>query len=300
MKLKKKLISLESRISNVLEYYLNNIKNIPEDLEQALKYAVLSGGKRLRPILVYLCGESLGAKLEDLDPVACSVELMHCYSLIHDDLPAMDNDDLRRGQASCHKRFGEATAILVGDALQALAFEILCQQAKMSDRQKVKMIHTLATLSGFSGMVAGQALDLGGSKKVPAYNVLEQIYDLKTGSLFSACTQLAAIAANRDDDVTLASMKKYAYHLGLAFQIQDDLTDSIFEGKNSTKTVNGALKQEISCLDYISIDAAQEKVNQLYQQAKAALMPLDVKPEMLIHFVEHLQKKDQDNFISGT
>jgi len=299
VKLRKKLVHLESRINQTLAYYLNNIENIPEDLEQALKYVVLSGGKRLRPMLVYLCGESLGAELEDLDPAACSVEFMHSYSLIHDDLPAMDNDDFRRGQESCHKRFGEATAILVGDALQALAFETLCQQPKMSDRQKVKMIHTLAILSGFSGMVAGQTLDLGGSEKVPEYSILEQIYHLKTGTLFCACTQLATIAANRDDDATLAAVKKYAYHLGLAFQIQDDLTDSIFEGKKSTKTANGPLKQEVNCLDYISIDAAQAKVNQLYQQAKSDLSPLDIKSEMLINFIEYLRKKDQDNFISG-
>jgi len=209
-----------------LKHWLPDINKSPIQLHKAMHYSALSGGKRLRPLLVYTTGECFGAAIENLDVPAVAIELIHCYSLIHDDLPAMDNDDLRRGQPTCHKVYGEATAILVGDALQSLAFYLLaCQQNQLQPYYQLQMIETLAHTIGSDGMAGGQQMDLHAEgKKLPAAEI-EKIYSMKTAALIRASIRLGALAAECEDFHTLQILDQFANDLGLAFQIQDDILD---------------------------------------------------------------------------
>jgi len=234
---KQYLTERQQRINRVLAHYLPESTSY---LYQAMHYAVLNGGKRLRPLLVYATGETLGASLDQLDNAACAVELTHAYSLIHDDLPAMDNDDFRRGQPTCHKVYGEAIAILAGDALQALAFEIL-------SKNNANLVNVLAKASGAEGMAGGQALEFS-----PGQFPLETIQRLKTGMLIRASIQLGASIA-KADHFQLQQLDKYADCLGLAYQIQDDIQD----------------KQNYA--DETEIITAKNKIRELHQQAVAAL-----------------------------
>jgi farnesyl diphosphate synthase len=197
----------------------------PSRLHQAMTYSVMNGGKRLRPVLVYATADTLNIPLEHVDKIACAVELIHCYSLIHDDLPDMDNDDWRRGKPTCHKAFDNAIAILAGDALQTLAFELLAQtQASFSTEQQLKIIQLLAQAIGRDGMAYGQELDISHSDQISAEE-LESIHINKTGKLISACVQLSLLAGEIDDDSMQQALAKYADCLGLAFQVQDDILD---------------------------------------------------------------------------
>jgi farnesyl diphosphate synthase len=182
----------QNRITTYLAHILPDSKNLPGRLHSAMRYTVLNGGKRIRPLLVYTTGEALGVDLAVLDLPAAAIELIHCYSLVHDDLPAMDNDELRRGQPTCHKAFDEATAILVGDALQTLAFELLSASTQLlSTEIRLKMINLLAKASGSLGMAGGQALDLQATGQKLTIHQLTLIHQLKTGALISAAIQLA-------------------------------------------------------------------------------------------------------------
>lgn len=198
-------------------------------LTAAMQYAVCSEGKRLRPILVYAVGQMLGADLASLDMPAAAIECIHAYSLIHDDLPAMDNDDLRRGQPTCHKKYGESIAILAGDALQTFAFTLLAEEHIPLTTQvhtRLAMIAVLARASGVAGMCSGQALDLAAENQPIPLTLpqLEQIHQHKTGTLIQAAVQLGALAAGASSEV-MTALTQYAYAIGLAFQIQDDILD---------------------------------------------------------------------------
>ncbi len=215
-------VSYQRRINDLLKHCLSHSAPLSKPLYDAMGYAVLNGGKRLRPLYVYTLGVALGLPLQDLDHIACAIELIHAYSLIHDDLPCMDNDDWRRGKPSCHKQFGEAMALLAGDALQALAFNTLLK-APFQSIKVIKMLSVFAEAAGAQGMVAGQAMDfnrLGDSDR----SNTESIHSLKTGSLFGAAFQLPAIAADLPKDSTLI-LKNVGHRVGLAFQIQDDICD---------------------------------------------------------------------------
>ena len=202
-------------------------------LHRAMRYSVLGGGKRLRPVLVYLTGEAFGASLPRLDTPAAAVELIHAYSLIHDDLPCMDDDDLRRGRPSCHRAFDEGTAILAGDALQALAFDVLAQpeaapQAGPSEpaaEQRILMLATLAHAIGTEGMAGGQAIDLAAIGQPLTAVGLERMHRRKTGALIQASVELGAVAAGLGHDPALAALRRFGAEIGLAFQIQDDILD---------------------------------------------------------------------------
>lgn len=211
-------------IQEILEASLPISTQNPQRLHQCMRYAVLMGGKRIRPLLVYAVGQSFGAKQEVLNIPAAAVELMHCYSLIHDDLPAMDNDDLRRGQPTCHKQFDEATAILAGDALQCLAFSILARDTKNSAKQVLQMINLLGQACGSFGMAGGQMIDLQAMGQALSLAELQTMHRLKTGALIKCSILLGAIAA-RVDTTTFNNLSEFAEHLGLAFQIQDDILD---------------------------------------------------------------------------
>ncbi len=221
------LAALRERAERALAQALPRDDVAPIELHRAMRYAVLGGGKRLRALLVYAAGRACGGALERLDAAACAVEIIHAYSLVHDDLPAMDDDELRRGQPTCHVAFGEAMAILAGDALQALAFECLAQDAHLDAEPAVRvaMLRVLAAACGSQGMAGGQAFDLAAVGQRIRVDQLERMHVYKTGALIRASVRLGALAAGCDDEATLAALDRYAHCIGLAFQIRDDILD---------------------------------------------------------------------------
>lgn len=243
----------------------------------AMRHGALLGGKRLRPFLVYATGQMFGLSLENLDAPAAAVECIHAYSLIHDDLPAMDDDDLRRGQPTCHIKFGEANAILAGDALQTLAFSILAD-ADMPDvalRDRLSMISELAKASGVAGMCGGQSLDLEAEGKQIDLLALEQIHRHKTGALISAAVRLGALAAGERGRAAIPELDRYAAAIGLAFQVQDDILDVVGETEKIGKRQGS--DQQLGKSTYpalLGLDSAKLKAWDLYQEALAALESL--------------------------
>ncbi|MGE5626076.1 MAG: polyprenyl synthetase family protein, partial [Bacillota bacterium] len=223
-----------TRIEKVLDRWLPSAEKAPERLHSAMRYAVMGGGKRLRPLLIYATGETLGIAPDKLDGPAASVEIIHAYSLIHDDLPAMDDDELRRGRATVHIAYDEATAILAGDALQVLAFLILAEDKAMgaNPATRVEMLRTVAAASGSAGMAGGQAMDLAAAGRTLDLAELELMHIYKTGALIRASVLLAAQSAPGLEAAKLAALDRYAKCVGLAFQIQDDILD--VEGETET------------------------------------------------------------------
>jgi geranylgeranyl pyrophosphate synthase len=216
----------QGRIERVLERALTTSDTAAARLHAAMRYSVLGGGKRLRPLLVYITGEALGAQLDDLDAPAAAVELIHAYSLIHDDLPAMDDDDLRRGRPTCHRAFDEGTAILAGDALQALAFAVLAaDSARLAGQARIRMLTVLAQSIGTAGMAGGQAIDLDAAGARMDAAGIELMHRRKTGALIRACVELASLAAPDVDETGRLALCRYGDEIGLAFQIQDDILD---------------------------------------------------------------------------
>lgn len=272
----------QARIEQALNNCLPAETLSPQSLDKAMRYVVLNGGKRLRALLVYACGEAFGADLNCLDTIACAIECIHAYSLVHDDLPAMDNADLRRGLPTCHKVFDEATAILVGDALQALAFQLLSSEKlfPLSPAQVLKMVQILAQACGSHGMVGGQMLDLQAIGKTLSLAELTTIYRGKTGALFKAAIQLGLLAgiANPPENLREA----FPDSLGLAFQIQDDLLDieasTLVLGKNTRSDAN---QGKTTYPLVAGIEAARAQVATLYQQAQVYLKVLDKRAEPL-------------------
>ncbi|HEY4645522.1 MAG TPA: farnesyl diphosphate synthase [Steroidobacteraceae bacterium] len=222
-----RIAAYQARVEDVLDRWLPPAERVPQRLHAALRYSVLGTGKRLRPILVYATGEALEAPLERMDAPAAAVELIHGYSLVHDDLPAMDDDDLRRGRPTCHRAFDEATAILAGDALQLLAFRILARDPAFDDdpRVRARLIELLADASGTDGMAGGQALDLAAVGRKLSIAELEDIHRRKTGALIRASVLMGAAAAAEDNAERLSQLRRFGDHIGLAFQIQDDILD---------------------------------------------------------------------------
>ncbi len=217
----------QQRVEAALERRLPGADTEPRRLHEAMRYATLNGGKRLRAALVYATGAAFDSPLEQLDAPACALELMHAYSLIHDDLPSMDNDDLRRGKPTCHRAFDEATALLAGDALQALAFEILATDPSLAaiPARRLEMVAQLAQAGGSLGMVGGQAIDLGAVGKMLDQPQLQDMHSRKTGALIRAAIALGALAAPRTPPEALAALDQYGQAVGLAFQIIDDILD---------------------------------------------------------------------------
>jgi geranylgeranyl pyrophosphate synthase len=216
----------QQRTEIALDKWLPPVTMPPTHLHEAMRYSVLQGGKRVRPLLVYLAGKALNVPEAWLDSPACAIEFIHAYSLIHDDLPAMDDDVLRRGKATCHIAFDEATAILAGDALQTLAFYVLSHHdAPISAARRLQMLEILALASGSRGMVGGQAIDIASVGKVLNIAELENMHIHKTGALIRASVKLGALTCPNMTDAQLAQLDHYAKCIGLAFQIQDDILD---------------------------------------------------------------------------
>jgi len=292
-KLNQFLAQGQQRINRYLEQQLPPLSNAPERLHRAMHYAVLNGGKRLRPLLVYASGTAFGRKLETLDAPAAAVELIHCYSLVHDDLPAMDDDDLRRGKPTCHKAFNEATAILVGDALQSFAFEHLCNQSELPENIKLRMIKTLAIASGSQGMAGGQDLDLAAENKACELTQLETIHRLKTGALIQASIQLGAIAAGYDDHTTLSQLKKFAEYIGLAFQIHDDILDVEGDAETIGKMPGADVANHKATYPAImGITEAKDHRQKCYNDAMLILKELPLDTSQLSALCEHIVQRN--------
>ncbi|MEL0633958.1 (2E,6E)-farnesyl diphosphate synthase [Pseudoalteromonas carrageenovora] len=270
----------------------------PLDTEQTIKsateYGLFNGGKRLRPFLVYATGEMLGAKKQDLDVLAGAIECIHSYSLVHDDLPAMDDDDLRRGRPTCHIEFGEAHAILAGDALQTLAFELIANhQFACSSQTQVKIIAQLAKASGLEGMVGGQSLDIAATNKAVTVQELERIHKLKTGALINCAITLGALCSENADKQTLENLSIFGYAIGLAFQVHDDILDvegdTIILGKPQGSDI-AANKATYPAL--LGMLGAKEKALNLIQQAHEALAKIDADTTHLASLANYLIERD--------
>lgn len=244
----------------------------PQKLHSAIRYSALSGGKRIRPVLVFATAEAFGIDKSDALAAACAVELIHAYSLIHDDLPAMDDDDLRRGLPTCHIKYDEATAILAGDALQAMAFEILCTRGQHAPQSRVEMLKTLSAASGNLGMVGGQAIDLDSVGQKLSLDSLENMHNHKTGALIEASIILGAQSAEISDESTLQQLRLYAQSIGLAFQVQDDILDITSNTETLGKT-QGAdeARNKPTYPALLGLDGAREKAQALHLSALSAL-----------------------------
>ncbi|MCW9718196.1 (2E,6E)-farnesyl diphosphate synthase [Avibacterium sp. 21-599] len=270
------LQQVQQRINQFLEQQFEQIDTHPSPLARAMKYALLLGGKRVRPFLVYATGKMLGAELVHLDYAAASIEAIHAYSLVHDDLPAMDNDTLRRGHPTCHIAFDEATAILAGDALQAFAFELLSQTPNLSAEQRVALIAELAKASGVQGMCLGQSLDLQAEHQQVSLAELERIHRNKTGALLRCALKMGFLCSPYFADQQLCQqLERYADAIGLAFQVQDDILDIEGESDVIGKTVGADLAADKSTYPkLLGLQGAKEKAQELHQQALNALAEL--------------------------
>lgn len=282
--LKTYLSACQNRIERALDARLPSENILPQTLHQAMRYSVLDGGKRTRPLLTYATGQALGLSEEILDAPACAVEFIHVYSLIHDDLPAMDNDDLRRGKPTCHKAFDDATAILAGDALQALAFEILATDPdiKVNAEARLKMIHCLTRASGSQGMVGGQAIDLGSVGTKLTLPELENMHIHKTGALIRASVNLAALSKPDLDPAIAKQLDHYAKCIGLSFQVKDDIldieSDTATLGKTQGKD-NDNDKPTYPAL--LGMAGAKQKAQELHEQAVASLSSFGKEADLL-------------------
>lgn len=279
-----------ARVDATLAALFDTRPPVAPRLEAAMRHGLLAGGKRLRPLLVYMAGHALGAEDDALDAPAAAIELIHAYSLIHDDLPAMDDDDLRRGQPTVHKAFDEASAILAGDALQALAFEVL---ASSSHPRLGSLVHTLAVASGRDGMVAGQALDLDAVGGHPDVEALAHMHAHKTGALIVAAVRMGGLVAVDKDDPRLSALIRYARAIGLAFQIHDDILDVTGDTVTLGKTSGAdAARAKPTYPSLLGLEGAQRKAHSLIDEAIAALAPLGARAAPLADLAHYMIERD--------
>ena len=257
-------------------------------LIEAMHYSTLNGGKRLRAMFVYAAGEVLGADPKLLDYPASAVEMIHAYSLVHDDMPVMDNDDLRRGKPTCHKAYGEATALLTGDALQSLAFETLCK-GPLSSQQQISMIKVLASYSGVKGMAGGQAIDLESVGQGLTVNELQQMHELKTGALIQASLQMGALASQAVTEKILQQFAKYGAYLGLAFQVHDDVLDVTSDTNTLGKTQGADIALDKPTYPaLLGLEAAQQKSAELIDKSLAILEELPYDTQALADLSQYI------------
>jgi geranylgeranyl diphosphate synthase type II len=270
----------DAALTTLLDAPLNEL----ERLYAAMRYSVFNGGKRIRPLLVYAACAALGGRAEHADGAACAVELIHAYSLVHDDLPAMDDDDLRRGLPTTHIAFDHATAILAGDGLQTLAFEVLTDEQlnPQSAETRLRMIRTLARAAGSAGMVGGQAIDLGSVGHKLDQTALELMHRHKTGALIEASVSLGAFASGNADSTALAALAAYAQAIGLAFQVQDDILDVESDTATLGKRQGADIARDKPTYPaLLGLDTAKAYALALRDQALSALQAFDASAEPL-------------------
>jgi farnesyl diphosphate synthase len=276
------------RLAQALDRRLPAAGEDPARLHEAMRYAC-DGGKRLRALLVYAAGEALGVAPDKLDAPACAVELIHAYSLVHDDLPAMDDDDLRRGRPTVHKAYDEATGILVGDGLQTLAFAVLADEPALSEAQRLRMVSILARASGSLGMVGGQAVDIASENQRISLEQLQSLHARKTGALILASLQLAAAAAGAAP-AALQALESYGRHIGLAFQIQDDVLDETASTETLGKTAGKDLAQHKSTYpSLLGLDGARDKAQALFEEARTVVRALPGGAPALVWLADFIE-----------
>lgn len=280
------------RVEVALKGCLPNPQQSSGQLSEAMSYAVLGAGKRIRPILCYAAAQVAGEVTSDTDRAACAVELIHAYSLIHDDLPAMDDDNLRRGKPACHIAFGEATAILAGDALQTLAFEQLTAMTDVSADVALALVKTLAQAAGARGMVDGQAIDIAAANTELTLQQLEHMHRRKTGDMIAASVKMGAMTTHCEPSV-LVALRVYADALGLAFQIKDDILD--IESATAVIGKPQGADQRLNKPTYgalLGIVGARQKLQQLHAESLAALTALDGRADPLRQLVSYVVDRD--------
>ena len=280
-----------ARMEQALARRLPPRERLPERLHEAMRYSVLGGGKRVRPILLLATARSLGLAEEQVEAAACALELVHVYSLVHDDLPAMDNDDLRRGRPTCHKAYDEATALLVGDALQSLAFELIARDPCLPDSPavRVRLVGLLAEAIGSVGMAGGQAIDLESEGRKLGIEQVEQLHSLKTGALIRASVMMGAACVPGLDARLERALAGFAAPIGLAFQIQDDLLDELGDTATLGKPAHSDRERGKSTHPAIlGIAASQERVRRLSAAALESLAPLGAQADPLRAVAEWL------------
>ena len=296
MSLSQKLQDYQSRVEIALENWLPGTAIEPAYLHEAMRYAVLGGGKRIRPVLVYASGEAFGVDLSGLDGPAVAVELIHAYSLIHDDLPAMDDDDLRRGRPTCHKAFDEATAILAGDAIQALAFHVLAHDPsiRISAEQRISMIDILAIASGSQGMAGGQAIDLAAVGKKLSIDELENMHNHKTGALIRASVELGALSLPNYDPALFEKISKFAKCIGLAFQVQDDILDVEGDTQTLGKPQGSDIERNKPTYpDLLGMAGAKQVARDLHAQAIQMLKAFDSRADTLRQIADYIVERNK-------
>jgi len=286
--------ALQKRIDNFLTLKLKSLPINDDKLHQAMSYGLLIGGKRMRPYLAYITGEALGLDLNDIDGIAGAIECIHAYSLLHDDLPAMDDDDLRRGKPTCHKAFDEATAILAGDSLQTLAFDIIANHSfsETVKPKQIKLIQQLVTASGYQGMCGGQALDLAATDKTISIEQLEILHSLKTGALIEASVVMVAECSITISAKEKEILRRYAQYIGLAYQVRDDIIDITSTQEQLGKPCGSDLESSKSTYPaLLGIQGAQQKAENLFQQALQALASLPYNTQSLAEFATFIIKR---------
>ena len=280
-----------ARSEATLARFLPDASANPSDLHTAMRYATLGGGKRIRALLTYSASHTCGANEAALDHVAAAVEMIHAYSLIHDDLPCMDDDVLRRGQPTCHMQFGEATAMLAGDALQPLAFEVLAN-TPVSDERRVRIVSQLAVASGAAGMAGGQAIDLAAVGNVLMLAELEAMHQRKTGALISASLMMGAVCGPEVSPQTLATLRIYGDTLGLAFQVIDDVLDVEGDANVLGKTTGkDAAQNKPTFVSHLGLSGAKARAEALTRAAHAALTPLGATADVLHGLADEILRR---------
>ncbi|NIB39130.1 geranyl transferase [Pseudomaricurvus alkylphenolicus] len=278
------LVRSQERVNRALDDLLPPTQKAERRLVDAMRYSLLDGGKRVRPTLVFAAADALGSQVDEtiIERVACSVECIHAYSLIHDDLPAMDDDDLRRGKPTCHIAYDEASAILAGDGLQALAFETLATLPGLQAHTQVRLLQLLAEASGHRGMVAGQAIDLGAVDTQLDLAQLQHMHRLKTGALIRASVLMGAAATESVSEQQLAALSDYAAAIGLAFQVQDDILDVTVDTETLGKPQGAdAALNKPTYVSLLGLEGATTKARELHQQALTALESFDSNADTL-------------------
>ena len=286
--------SYQQRVNHALENCLQTMPCPDPKLNEAMHYSLTGDGKRVRPILVYAAGNATGSSDDQLDIPACAVEMIHAFSLIHDDLPAMDDDDLRRGRATCHKAFDEATAILAGDALQTMAFEILSNNSgSLSSEQCLKMIAQLSKATGARGMTGGQAIDLAAVGNDLSLEQLEAMHGLKTGALIRASVLLGGLCNPETTETELDMLDKYAHCIGLCFQIQDDILDVIGDTETLGKPQGSDQQQEKPTYHaLLGLEGARQLAQEQHDLAIEHLAPFGEKANTLRQIADYIIERN--------
>lgn len=265
----------------------------PQRLHQAMRYSVLGGGKRVRALLAHAAGELCAVDPEKVDFAAAAVEMIHAYSLVHDDLPCMDDDDLRRGKPSCHRQFDEATALLVGDSLQSLAFQVLAYpELDIAPHRQVAILQTLAVASGSRGMAGGQAIDLASQGLSLTQQELEFMHIHKTGALIRTAALLGAYCADEPDQGKNAAIDRYAMHIGLAFQVVDDILDTQADTATLGKTAGKDAKQnKPTYVTILGVERARTLAQELHANALAELEPYGSHAQRLVELADFITQR---------